>query len=97
MGLQKLTVLVLDTAPLHTVRSRKERRTTWEHGGLFLFYLPRSAPHLNSVEALWRQRKYEWLTPTAYETPDGLFYTVRQALAAVGTTLYINFSRFSLS
>jgi transposase len=97
LGLQKLTVLVLDNAPVHTARSIKARRMAWEHRGLFLLYLPRYAPHLNIVETLWRKLKYEWLTPKDYETPDGLFYTVRQALAAVGTSLSIIFSPFRLA
>jgi transposase len=96
IGLRKLTVLVLDNAPVHTARSIQERRTVGEHRGLFLLYLPRYSPHLNIVETLWRKLKYEWLSPKDYETPDGLFYTVRQALAAVGTRLCINFSAFSL-
>ncbi len=97
MHLARLTVLVLDNAPVHTSTLIQTRRAAWEARGLFVIYLPRYAPHLNIVETLWRKLKYEWLTPNDYETSEGLFYTVRQALAAVGTTLYINFSQFSLS
>lgn len=95
--LQKPTVVVLDNAPVHTARIIKQRLLVWQQRGLFLFYLPRYAPHLNIVEILWRKLKYEWLSPKDYETNEGLFYTVRQALAAVGTTLRINFSKFSLA
>jgi transposase len=97
MGLQKLTVLVLDNAPVHTAKIIQERRAAWEGRGLFVMYLPRYSPHLNIVETLWRKLKYEWLAPNDYATSEGLCYTVRQALAAVGTSLYINFSTFSLS
>ncbi len=97
VGLPKLTVLVLDNAPVHTAQIIQERRAAWEERGLFVLYLPRYSPHLNIVETLWRKLKYEWLAPKDYETPEGLFYTVRQALAAVGTRLCINFSTFSLS
>jgi transposase len=97
MALRKLTVLVLDNASVHTSKLIQTRRAAWEARGLFVLYLPRTAPHLNIVETLWRKLKYEWLTPKAYETMDGLCYTVRQALAAVGTSLWINFSTFSLS
>jgi transposase len=62
-----------------------------------VLYLPRYAPHVNIVETLWRKLKYAWLTPKDYETTDGLCSTVRQALAAVGTSVYIHFSTFSLS
>jgi transposase len=97
MSLRKLTVLVLDNAPVHTAKIIHARRAAWERRGLFVLYLPRYAPHLNIVETLWRKLKYEWLAPKDYDTTEGLFYTVRQALAAVGTSLYINFSAFSLS
>lgn len=97
VGLQKLTVLVVDNAPVHTANIIKARRAAWEQRGLFVLYLPRYSPHLNIVETLWRKLKYDWLAPKDYETAEGLFYTVRQALAAVGTTLSINFSKFSLS
>ena len=96
VSLPKLTVLVLDNAPVHTAKRIQARRAAWEERGLFVLYLPRYAPHLNIVETLWRKLKYEWLAPKDYETLDGLFYTVTQALAAVGTGLYINFSKFSL-
>lgn len=97
MRLSKLTVLVLDNAPVHTAKTIQARRAVWEQRGLIVLYLPRYAPHLNIVETLWRKLKYEWLAPKDYETTEGLFYTVRQALAAVGTSLHINFSKFSLS
>ncbi len=97
MGLRKLTVLVWDNAPVHTAKLIQARRAAWEERGLFVLYLPRYAPHVHIVETLWRKLKYEWLAPTDYETTEGLCYTVRQALAAVGTRLWINFSKFSLS
>jgi transposase len=97
MGLRKLTVLVLDNAPVHTAKNIHARRAAWERRGLFVLYLPRYAPHVNSVETLWRKLKYEWLAPKDYDTTEGLFYTVRQALAAVGTRVYIHFSTFSVS
>ncbi len=97
MSVSKLTVLVLDNAPVHTAKLIQERRAAWAARGLYVLYLPRYAPHLNIVERLWRKLKYEWLAPKDYETTEGLCYTVRQALAAVGTRLWINFSRFSLS
>ncbi len=96
MSVTKLTVLVWDNAPVHTAKLIQARRAAWEARGLFVLYLPRYAPHLNIVETLWRKLKYDWLAPKDYATTEGLCYTVRQALAAVGTSLCINFSRFSL-
>lgn len=96
LTIKKLTVVVLDNASVHVGKLIRERRGVWEQRGLYLFYLPRYSPHLNIVEILWRKLKYEWLSPRDYETTEGLFYSVRQALAAVGKSLKINFSKFSL-
>lgn len=95
-SLEKMTVVVLDNARAHTSAEVQERRPFWQARGLFLFYLPTYSPHLNIAETLWRKLKYEWLQPTDYTTTDGLFYQVRQILAAVGKGLKIRFSEFSL-
>lgn len=93
---RRTTVVVLDNARVHTSRQVAERRPFWQQRGLFVFYLPPYSPHLNLAETLWRKLKYEWLQPSDYATADGLFYRVRQALAAVGSMLKIKFSEFSL-
>jgi transposase len=93
---RKTTVVVLDNARVHTSQQVQEGRSFWQQRGLFIFYLPPYSPHLNIAERLWRKLKYEWLQPSDYATTDGLFYRVRQALAAVGTSLKIQFSEFSL-
>jgi transposase len=93
---KKLTVVVLDNARVHTSQQVQERRPFWQQRGLFIFYLPPYSPHLNIAETLWRKLKYEWLQPSDYATTDGLFYRVRQALAAVGASLKIRFSAFGL-
>lgn len=95
--LQKLTVVVLDNARIHTSQIIKERIKTWQQRGLYIFYLPRYSPHLNIVETLWRKLKYEWLTPTDYQSKDNLFYQIRLALKAVGSSLVIRFSKFRLT
>lgn len=95
--LEKLTVVVLDNAPIHTSRIIKERKNVWQQRGLYLFYLPRYSPHLNIVEVLWRKLKYEWLTPTDYQSKDNLFYQIQSALKAVGSQLLIRFSKFRLT
>jgi hypothetical protein len=95
-SLQRMTVVVLDNAPVHKSKAVQERRAVWEERGLFLFYLPPYSPHLNIVEVLWRKLKYEWLQPRDYASAQTLFYQTRQALAAVGTLLKINFSEFAL-
>lgn len=95
-SIQKVTVVVLDNARVHTSEKVQERRQFWQARGLFIFYLPPYSPHLNIAETLWRRLKYEWLEAEDYATTDGLFYQVRQALAAVGKGLKIRFSEFSL-
>lgn len=42
-----------------------------------------------------RKLKYEWLQASGYMMAEGLFYRVRQALAAVGKGMKIQFSEFS--
>jgi transposase len=94
--IKKITVVVLDNARVHTAAKVQQRRKYWQERGLFIFYLPPYSPHLNLAETLWRKLKYEWLQAADYATTDGLFYCVRQALAAVGSLLKIQFSEFGL-
>ncbi len=96
-SLSRLTIVVLDNAPVHRARIIKEQISVWQQRGLFLFYLPRYSPHLNIVETLWRKLKYEWLAPKDYQSRDSLCYAVQQALKSVGTSLHINFSSFNFS
>ena len=93
-NLQKLTVVVLDNARIHTSQIIKERIKIWQQRGLYLFYLPRYSPHLNIIETLWRKLKYEWLTPSDYQSKEHLFYQITLALKAVGNSLFIRFSKF---
>ena len=95
-SIKKMTIVVLDNARVHTSKQVQKRRRFWQERGLWVFYLPPYSPHLNIAETLWRKLKYEWLQPSDYVTADGLFYRVRQALAAVGAMLKIRFSEFSL-
>ena len=92
--LRKLTVIVLDNARIHTSQIIKEQIKVWQQRGLYIFYLPRYSPHLNIVETLWRKLKYEWLSPTDYQSKENLFYQIRLALTAVGNSLFIRFSKF---
>lgn len=97
LRLQKPTVVVLDNARIHTSQIIKERKKVWQQRGLYIFYLPRYSPHLNIVETLWRKLKYEWLTPADYQNKDNLFYQIKLALKAVGSSLFIRFSKFRLT
>lgn len=95
-GISKLTVVVLDNARVHTAKRFQVQRKAWQKRGLFIFYLPPYSPHLNLIETLWRKLKYEWLRPEDYLAEDNLFYAVTLILAAVGNSLFINFSEFDL-
>jgi hypothetical protein len=94
--LERMTVVVLDNARVHTSKAVKERRRYWEERGLFLFYLPAYSPELNIIEILWRELKCRWLKPEDYACLGGLFYQVTLALMAMGGLLRINFSKFNL-
>ena len=95
LGLRRLTVIVLDNAPAHKSKQVQQRLSGWQERGLYVFFLPTYSPHLNIAETLWRKLKYEWLKADDYADKQTLCYQVRQALAAVGTTLKIRFSEFS--
>ncbi len=91
-AVHQTTVIVLDNARIHASAKVQACRSAWEQCGLFIFYLPAYAPHLNLTEILWRKLKYEWLRPQDYLCEDNLFYTVTQILAAVGISLNSNFT-----
>ena len=59
-SLERMTVVVLDNARIHTGKKMGERIEAWERCGLFVFYLPTYSPHLSIAETLWRKLKYEW-------------------------------------
>lgn len=92
--LRKPTVVVLDNARIHKSKIIKDRIKIWQQRGLYIFYLPRYSPHLNIVETLWRKLKYEWLSPIDYQSKENLFYQTNSALKAVGSSLFIRFSKF---
>lgn len=89
----RITVVVLDNAPVHQGQIRK-CLSRWQKKGLYVFFLPTYSPHLNIVEVLWRKLKYEWLKPSDYNEKSLLCLRVWQALAAVGTELNIAFKKF---
>ena len=60
-SLKRLTVIVLDNAPIHQAKEIQRCRPGWQERGLYVFYLPAYSPHLNIAEVLWRKLKYEWL------------------------------------
>jgi transposase len=94
-SIKKLTLVVLDNAPIHGGKLFRERIPVWQARGLFIFYLPTYSPHLNIAETVWRKLKYEWLAAEDYLSKEHLRYSVKQALWAFGKSLRIKFSDFN--
>jgi transposase len=92
LRVRKNTFVVLDNATVHRNKKIRELSPVWEKRGLFLFYLPPYSPQLNIAETLWRILKGKWIRPQDYVSTDMLFYTTNRALAAIGNTLFINYS-----
>lgn len=86
------TVLVLDNATVHRSKLVRAKRREWKHKGLRLVFLPPYCPHLNVIETLWRQMKYRWLAPAAYQTFGTLCQYVTDVLAQIGTKYRIPFA-----
>lgn len=93
MSIKKETFIVLDNARIHRSKLMMEMRRIWEKRGLYLFFLPPYSPHLNIAETLWRILKGKWIQPADYASADSLFYAVDRALAALGTTSFVRFSK----
>jgi putative transposase len=73
-------VVVLDNASAHTSSTFKAYRDRLAAADIHLFYLPTYSPHLNRIEALWRQVKYQDLPVRSYRTLATLLQAVRDAL-----------------
>ncbi len=88
----KVTVLVLDNAPIHRAKAVRAQQAAWKRRGLRLFFLPPYSPHLNRIELLWKQVKYRWLAPQAYVAFDALCFHVTEVLNQVGSKYRITFA-----
>lgn len=86
------TVLVLDNATVHRAKQVQAKRKEWKRKGLRLLFLPPYCPHLNVIETLWRQVKYRWLEPEAYQDFPTLCQSVTDILAQVGTKYRLSFA-----
>jgi putative transposase len=73
-------VVVLDNASTHVSKVFKAQRALLAQADIHLFYLPAYSPHLNRIEALWRQIKYQDIPIRSYATLDALLQAVRDAL-----------------
>ena len=81
---ERATVVVLDNAGFHTSRKVQAMRPVWEERGVFLRFLPPYCPHLNPIEALWKQLKAFLLPRRLYASVAELRRAVLEALDLLG-------------
>lgn len=89
--LSRVTVLVLDNAPVHRSKRVQERLAVWQQAGLYVFFLPAYSPHLNKMETVWRKLKYEQLGESAYQSFAHLKEGVQNLLASYGSVWQVQF------
>ena len=90
--IDKLTVVVIDNAPIHTSKAFKKKIAQWRQQKLEIFWLPTYSPQLNLIEILWRFMKYEWIETEAYSSWKNLTEYVEQVLKDFGDRYVINFA-----
>lgn len=89
---QRITVIVLDQASIHTSAIVQEKETEWSENNVVLFWLPTYSPELNLIEILWRFMKYEWIELSVYESWITLVKYVEKVLVGFGNEYVINFA-----
>jgi transposase len=90
--IDKLTVVVIDNAPIHTSKAFKEKIAQWRQKKLEIFWLPTYSPQLNLIEILWRFMKYTWIETEAYSSWGNLTESVERILQNFGDRYVINFA-----
>ncbi len=68
--IDKLTVVVIDNAPIHTSKAIGKKIAEWRQKKLEIFWLPTYSPQLNLIETLWRFMKYKWIEKEAYSRKE---------------------------
>jgi transposase len=94
---QKITLLILDNARIHTSKAIQACIPQWQEKGLFLFYLPAYSPHLNRIERLWLTIKYEWLKATDYVSKQTLHAALENIFNHFGSNYNIVFNPYTTS
>jgi len=77
-------VLVLDNGPIHTSKMSRvalAERTHW----LTVEWLPKYAPELNDIEAVWRDLKRHQLAHQTFNGPDHLDCAIHEAVMKLNT------------
>jgi hypothetical protein len=75
-------VLVLDNGPTHTGKATRAALAGRTHG-LAVEWLPKHAPELNGIEAVWRDLKRHHLAHRTFTGPVGLGRAIHDAVAAL--------------
>jgi transposase len=72
-------VLVLDNGPIHTSKASRAALAERAHW-LTVEWLPKYAPELNDIEALWRDLKRHHLAHQTFNGPDDLDRAIHEAV-----------------
>jgi len=86
----KLTVVVMDNAPLHK-KAVREGQADWLLGRVWVWFLPPYSPELNRIEMLWKKIKYEWLPWEAYASFEALRNALQDIFQNLGGKYQVNF------
>lgn len=87
----KLTVVVMDNAPIHR-KAERESQALWLLGRVWVWFLPPYSPELNLIEILWKKIKYEWLPWDAYASFQTLRHALQNLLQGYGEKYQVNFA-----
>lgn len=87
---EKLTVVVMDNAPIHR-KAERENQALWLLSGVWVWFLPPYSPELNLIEILWKKIKYEWLPWEAYSCFQALRSALLEVLHNYGEKYRVNF------
>jgi transposase len=90
-NVDKLTVIVVDQASIHTSVFIQDQLEEWQERQIQIFRLPSYSPELNLIEILWRFIKYEWIEVSAYKCWQSLVEYVEKVLREFGENYVINF------
>ena len=90
-NLDKLTVVVMDQASIHTSHKILEKLEEWKGKNLDIFWLPTYSPKYNLIEIFWKFIKYEWIEVDAYENWKSFIKYLKKVLENFGQEYVINF------
>lgn len=91
-NLEKVTVVVLDQASIHTSDHLIQKLEEWRQKKLEIFWLPPYSPKHNLIEILWWFLKYEWIEVQAYNSWNSLINYLEKVLSNFGKEYVINFA-----